>query len=121
MRRKGLFVVMLVLFVSGISFAPLSENLRSEREVELVMYFWYIKFDNPSSDAWEITWSCCPEYRSLRDGNMVAIKTPYGTFRATFDRDMGLYLCGNAAHLFGLPFGQLPRLKPVESADSALP
>ena len=122
MVRRGILVVMLVmLIVSGIHLVPSSEDVSSGREVELVMYFWYIKFDDPSSEAWKITWSCCPEYRSLRDGNIVIIRTPYGTFRATFDRDMGLYICGSAAHLFGLPFGQLPRLEPIELEELILP
>ena len=116
-RKEARVITLVMLAILGISFAPSapsSESVRSEREVELVMYFWYIKFDNPSSDAWKTTWSCCPEYRSLRDGNEVIIKTPYGAFKVTFDMDMGLYICGNAAHLFGLPFGQLPRLEPFE-------
>jgi hypothetical protein len=121
MMKRRIFVVVLAILVgSEVSLVLPSEHVRL-REVELVMYFWYIKFDDPSSDAWQITWSCCPEYRSLRDGNTVTIRTPYGTFRATFDKDMGLYICGSAAHLFGLPFGQLPRLEPIELEEPISP
>ena len=121
--RKKYVIILVMLAISGIFFAfsvPSSENVLSEREVELVMHFWYIKFDDPSSDARKITWSCCPEYKSLCDGNEIIIKTPYGTFKATFDKDMGLYICGSAAHLFGLPFGQLPRLEIFVGEEATL-